>query len=373
MKRPDLPYLRRVVARGKEYWYFDRANSRVKLPHPDDPDFLSAYDAARRGPKPVESRKSWRNLVASYRASPAWQGLAPRTRKDYERVLQWILDTMPDHDPTKMKQPHVIAARDANLHRRRFGNYIVQVLKILFARANEIGWMVHNPARGVKPLPKPRGEADLHRPWPHEAQEAYRAAALFGTPERTAMELSVGVSQRIGDTLALRWDQIGPGGFEIVQSKTQTALLIPPTSALTDYLSLIERRGETIVTADDGGPLGYSGFAKRFRAARSVAAEQLRKDGRDTAADLMEQLTVHGWRYTAAAEMAAAGASDEEIAAVTGHKTTAMLRKYAGAERQKAHARAGQSKRGGLKSAAEQVVTEAGNTKTDLKTPRGAK
>lgn len=43
---------------------------------------------------------------------------------------------------------------------------------------------------------------------------------------------------------------------------------------------------------------------------------------------------------------ASRGARDEEIAAVTGHKTTAMLRKHAGAERQKAHAKAGQGKRG---------------------------
>ena len=347
MKRADLPYLRRVTAKGREYWYFQRAGGRVKLPAPTDPGFLAAYEAAKRGQVAVDTTaRTWRTLIASYRQTADWAKLAPRTKADYEKVLAWVLAVMPDMDPSRMLQPHIIRARDANVHRRRFGNYIVQVLKILFARAIELGWMSHNPAKGVKPIPRPRGMVDLHRPWPLAAQDAYRAAAPFGSPERTAMELSVGVSQRIGDTLRMRWADIGPEGFAIVQSKTATGLLIPPTPELAAYLAQIARRGETIVTADDGGPLGYSGFSKRFRAARAVAADALRADGDDAAADLMGGLTVHGWRYTVAAEMAAAGASDEEIAAVTGHKTTAMLRKYAGAERQKAHAKAGQGKRG---------------------------
>ena len=53
----------------------------------------------------------------------------------------------------------------------------------------------------------------------------------------------------------------------------------------------------------------------------------------------------HALRYTAAAELAAAGCSDELIEAVTGHKSRAMVARYAGAARQKVRAIEAQGKR----------------------------
>lgn len=145
--------------------------------------------------------------------------------------------------------------------------------------------------------------------------------------------------------LAIRWDQWGPDDFEITQSKTATALIIPPTTALADYLNSIDRRAEAIVTGIKGKALGCSRGYQAFRDARQRAADKAREDGDERLARLIMDLTQHGLRYTVASELGAAGASDDEIAAVTGHKTTAMLRKYAGAERQKARAKAGQAKR----------------------------
>lgn len=347
MKRADLPYLTKKTVKGRVYWYFRRAGVYAPLPDIDAPDFLQKYEAAKRGgpSEPRPSAKTWRNLIASYKQTPGYKNLAARTKADYEKVFDWVLATMPDLDPTKMLQPHIIKARDANADRRRFATYIIQVLKILFSRAVEMGWMTHNPAKGVKPLPKPKHEEEVHRPWPLAAQEAYRAAAPHGSAERTSFELALGLSQRISDTLALRWDQWGPEGFEIRQSKTATALVIPPTQALADYLNAMERRSATIVTGIRGNELGYSGGYQAFRDARKRAADKALEDGDERLADLIMTLTQHGLRYTVASEMGAAGASDDEIAAVTGHKTTAMLRKYAGAERQKARAKAGQSKR----------------------------
>ncbi|MBJ2153950.1 hypothetical protein JC607_24220 [Paracoccus sp. IB05] len=59
-----------------------------------------------------------------------------------------------------------------------------------------------------------------------------------------------------------------------------------------------------------------------------------------------EKYDIHGLRYAAAAELAAAGCSDELIASITGHKTSAIVAKYAGPARQKARAKAAQIKRG---------------------------
>lgn len=58
-----------------------------------------------------------------------------------------------------------------------------------------------------------------------------------------------------------------------------------------------------------------------------------------------EAYDIHSLRYSAASELAAAGCSDDEIKAITGHTTSAMVAKYAGAERQRARAKKAQEKR----------------------------
>ncbi len=50
----------------------------------------------------------------------------------------------------------------------------------------------------------------------------------------------------------------------------------------------------------------------------------------------LEGLTFHGLRYTAATKLAEAGCSLKEIAAITGHRSLAMLEKYSrGADQKK--------------------------------------
>ncbi|WP_244519399.1 tyrosine-type recombinase/integrase [Paracoccus alcaliphilus] len=51
-----------------------------------------------------------------------------------------------------------------------------------------------------------------------------------------------------------------------------------------------------------------------------------------------EDYDIHGLRYSAASELAAVGCSDDLIAAITGHTTASMVRKYAGTARQKVRA-----------------------------------
>ncbi|MCW1920849.1 tyrosine-type recombinase/integrase [Rhodobacter sp. KR11] len=330
MKKVDLPHLRHKRAKGKDYWYFERMGERIALPPPDAPDFLEQYQIAKRGhrPAPLQGR-TFKRLIAEYRASPRWTRLAPRTRKDYEKVLDWAEATFGDLSPAKMERRHVIRAQAENAERLRFANYIVQVLSVLFEQAIDLGWITHNPAKGIRLL-KSEGE-DLHKPWPVDTVEAYTAAAAFGTPARTILELAIGTGQRIGDLLKMRWDAIEGDGIAVRQGKTKTALWIPFTPRLKAYLDALPRRALTIVAGADGRPMQYFAAAKAVMVVRKAVGA--------------EAYTIHGWRYTAAAELAAAGASDEEVQAITGHKSRAMVVKYAGAQRQRTHAAAAQAKR----------------------------
>ena len=330
MKRADLPYVRKKQGRNRIHWYFERAGERIPLPAPDAPDFLEQYAIAKRGHRQVLPKgRTFKRLIAEYRAGPRWTRLAPRTRKDYEKILEWAEETFGDFPPDRMERRHIIRAQTENAERMRFANYIVQVLSVLFEQAIDLGWITHNPAKGIRLL-KSEGE-DLHKPWPFELVEAYTEAAHFGSPARTVLELAVGTGQRIGDLLKMRWDHIDGEGIAVRQGKTKTALWIPFTPRLKAYLEGVPQKALTIIAAPDGRPMQYFAAAKAVMIIRKQVGA--------------EAYTIHGWRYTAAAELAAAGASDEEVQAITGHKSRAMVVKYAGAQRQRAHAASAQVKR----------------------------
>ena len=69
-----------------------------------------------------------------------------------------------------------------------------------------------------------------------------------------------------------------------------------------------------ILTTQTARPFGGSNFRTHFGRAMRAAG--------------LSGLTFHGLRYTAAARLAEAGCSLEQIAAVTGHKSLGMIEKY---------------------------------------------
>lgn len=90
--------------------------------------------------------------------------------------------------------------------------------------------------------------------------------------------------------------------------------------------------GVTICAWGAGKPTSY-------RVAADMVMDVRKKIG-------AEAFDIHSLRYAAASELAAAGCSDDLIAAVTGHTTASMVRKYSQAARQKSRAIAAQKLRG---------------------------
>ena len=90
-------------------------------------------------------------LIIEYRSSPAFADLAPRTRTDYQRCLDYLAP-IADTALVKFDRGLVVRIRDkANArHGRRFGNYVKAVLSIVFAWGAERGYVSSNPAENVK-------------------------------------------------------------------------------------------------------------------------------------------------------------------------------------------------------------------------------
>jgi integrase len=327
MKR-DLPAF--VHQKPKALYFQRRGWDTVRIASPfPSPEFWREYALILQGTPPIDtSGKTFLNLIRLYQRSEKRSRLAPRTQADYQKVLTWAEGKLGPLPPAKMQRKDVIRARDANARAKRFANYIVQVLRVLLEFAIDLGWREDNPAKGVEAL---RYEKTARQPWPVDLVEAFRAAAPLGTRPRTIFELGIGTGQRPSDLVKMRWDDLKDGGIHVRQGKTGARLWLPLTRALREALDATKRAGLTICADATGRPTTYS--------AAAYTVLQVRKQIGATAYDL------HSLRHTAAAELAAAGCSDDLIMSVTGHETAAMVRLYAGAARQRSRATEAMGKR----------------------------
>lgn len=328
MKRELPAYVR--SKHGGRYLYFVRRNwPLIRIyAKPGTPEFAAEYARILNGQTPPPPGRSFRSLIASYKRSRRFSKLAPRTRQDYDKVLAFIEEKLGSLPADKMRRKDVVRLRDTNASAVRFANYCVQVLRVLFEHARDEGWREDNPAKGVVLL---ASEGKARQPWPQEAIDDFRAAAPIGSRARLVFDLLHGTGQRIGDVLRMRWDDIEDGGLWVRQGKTGARLWVPLTPTLATTLAATPRQGLTILVGRDRRPLSY-------RAAHSAVME-VRKLIEAEAHDL------HALRYSAASELAAAGCTDEQIEAITGHATVAMIRRYAGPARQKARATEAQKTR----------------------------
>ena len=136
------------------------------------------------------------------------------------------------------------------------------------------------------------------------------------TSRARAQQLKIGLytGQRESDCLAMSWHDYDGEYIHVVQIKTGTKLRIPVHPELKTALDSEMRVSPIILTTATGKPFRGANF--RFHFGNAVKAVGL------------VGLSFHGLRYTAAARLAEAECSLKEIAAITGHKSLAMIAKY---------------------------------------------
>ena len=287
------------------------------------PEFWAEYASILKQkdkPRVVVSR-NFGALIDSYRKSPRYRNLKPRTGLDYDKHLDFFREIMGEANPAKMQRKDVIRLRDANAEKAYFANYSLRVLRVLMEHCVDLGWRDTNPARGVPELKTVKKERE---PWPSELLDAYRNACDLGTRERLVMELCVGTGQRIGDVLEMRWSDIQDGGFVVRQNKTGKELWVPILPELQAALNVASRHSVYILTNERGtNRWSYRGASAAVRKVR----ERIGALGYD----------IHSWRYNAACELVEAGCGDDLVASVTG-QSPAMVLHYTKKVRQKIRA-----------------------------------
>jgi integrase len=334
-----LKGIKRVRSKGRIYHY-DRVSGKRIEAEPNTQAFLDEVKALRGGePDERHGDGSWGALVKAYLASPAFTELSPSTKGDYLKVIEFLKPS--NREPVKaITKADVRKARDSAFrkHKRRFANYVVQVLRLILAWAAEYDWIEANPAMAVKLLKRPKGAKKVNRAWtPDELMAVIKAAE----PEmRTPIALGGFAAYRRGDALAAPWTAYKGNRISGIQMKTGTPIDLPAHTLLREILDAERERQRalaarkkvactTIVAGQRGRPLTGKGFASMF----FKLIRRLTDEGK-----VAPGLSFHGLRHTAATMLADAGCDTRDIMAVTGHKTEAMVQQYTQAANQKTRA-----------------------------------
>lgn len=317
-KGDDLPRVKRVRSKGRDYYYFDTGvkNDRGKtifnrLPDIKAPNFGDVYAAMKAG---VTRRAEMTpvltvaGLIRHYERSPEFNRLSAGTQRTYGFALRKIekgLGKAPVEDVEPRDFSGLLAlmgnaAGSVNLTRR--------VMSALYSW----GKKKHHVSKGADPVGVhdtiPMGS---HQPWPQGILDA----ALASDSERLklAVHLLYYTAQRIGDVCAMRWNDVRDGTVSVVQGKTGRPLTIRLHDNLVALLNATPKRGLTILTRADGGPVGDDAIRKEIQAFTSAFGAHL---------------VPHGLRKNAVIALLEAGCSVAETAAVSG-QSFQMVEYYA--------------------------------------------
>jgi integrase len=177
-----------------------------------------------------------------------------------------------------------------------------------------------NPAVGVR---KYRKKGDGHHTWSDDEIAQFKARHPSDTRAGLALALLLFTAQRRGDVVRMGWQHITKIPDEngilrdhiaVRQEKTDTPLLIPLHPELMQALDALPRTNLTFLMTERGAPFMSAGFGNWFRDRCNEAG--------------LKHCSAHGLRKAAATRLAEAGCTNQQIRAITGHKSDASLAPY---------------------------------------------
>jgi integrase len=266
------------------------------------------YDRTRALPSPVIA-DSLAMMIQAYQASPEWKRLAPATADRYIRYLRPLLPHA-QFSARELTRKLVTTIRNqiVGTEKPAAANAFVRATSALYAWGMENDWVDTNPTFRIRPL------AGGHFPaW----TPAVAAQSLEILPEhlRRLVLLALYTGQRRADLCRLAWSNYDGARIRLIQGKTGTSLVIPVHPVLQMAMDGWERQATTILVNARGRPWKPGTASHGMK----LAIDRL---------GLPKGWNIHGLRKLAAANLAEVGCSALEIAAITGHKSLAMLQLY---------------------------------------------
>ncbi len=304
---------------GKWYAYHRKSGRRIAAEFGSAEFFaeLAAIEADTKG----EAAKpgTLGALIVSYRTSAGFQSLQTRSKSDYQKVLEY-LRPLAESPLTELTQGWVARLRDKTFQKkkRKFANYTLTVLSIMFEHAIEQELMVANPVSKVKRVRKAIDAPEANRPWLDSERDAVSAALPAHMRLPVMLMMYCGLDPQ--DALRLPRTAISGGKLDTRRGKTGVAVWVPLPKPVVDAITeQPEHNAITLCANSYGKPWTVSGFRASWRPVRVKLEE---------AGHVQPGLTLKGLRHTVATILREMGKDYSAIAEMLGQKTEAMARHY---------------------------------------------
>jgi integrase len=295
----------KTLANGSviRYYYAWKGGPRLRG-EPGTPEFIAGYHeavSARKSPPPGTLLA----LLQAYQTSSEFTGLRDRTRADYVKQIKRIEAAFDDMPLNALSARGVRAEfmtwRDQLATRsRRQADYAWTVLARLLSWSKDRGLITENPCeRGGRLYRGNRAD----KIWTADDEAAFYGSAPSHLHLPVLLALWTG--QREGDLLHLTWSAYDGETIRLKQSKTGARVSIPVGAPLRAALDTMTRLSPIILLTSDGRPWTPDGFRASFAKARAKAG--------------IVGVTFNDLRGTAVTRLALAGATEAEIATITGH------------------------------------------------------
>ena len=321
-----LRYVTDFNDRHKRRWYYFRyRGQKFKLPgKPGSSEFMAAY---ARYLAAVESGELGRGDNLAYikgsigcvierflDSDVGFKKLKPGTQRNYRRWLDSIKAEIGRFQIKDLTPVAVRAMRDSIRVKSAAttADMCVMVVSVLWKFAIEFCHLPlgHNPALGVARVHTNKNSREA---WPDHV-----VSKLLASPDmvlRLAVSLLVHTGQREGDVIRMKWADIRDNEIFVVQEKTGTRVWIPLHRDLRVLLDRTPHVSDAILNSSLGRPFSSS------QALYEKIKTALRKMGEGG-------YVPHGLRANAAVRLVDAGCTEDQAAAITGHRDMNVLRGY---------------------------------------------
>jgi len=313
---------------------------------PGSEEFQAAYAVAlartEAGAKSCKLTEAERGSLAwlclNYYQSADFRRLDARTQHVRRLILDNLCKSAAGPLPyNKLTPLSILKWRDAKADRPEAANSLIKALRQLYTFAIEYRHATKNPAKDVKYL---KGASDGYHSWSKEEITRFEACHPVGSKARLALALLLYTGQRRSDIVLFGRQHLRDEWLHFTQQKNRAhkpiTLAVPVLPELQSIIDATPSGTLTFLVTEFGQPFTANGFGNRFRKWCDEAG-------------LPPHCSAHGLRKAAATRLAEAGASENEIRAVTGHQTSREVIRYTKAASQKVLAKSGMAKLTGNK------------------------
>ena len=290
---------------------------------PFSSEFWAEYEACKNGEaapaiEPGEARTApgtIGHLIVRYYRSADWQRPNEKTQHTYRLVIERFRNAFGDVPLRQFGYEQASAIMAKMAAKPDAANRVRKLMRRVWREGMRLDLVTVNPWDLTRPYVVRGG----YPTWTEAEIDRFKAAFPVGTRERLALALMLNTGQRRGDAIRLGPQNLKGGRLVFVQRKTGKALDLPVVAELREALEGFEAGHLCFLTTAHGRPFADAGFGNWFGAACKAAGVPGR---------------AHGLRKAAARRLAEAGATNQQIKAVTGHRSDAEVARYTEAANQ---------------------------------------